>query len=170
MTLDPKDLLVENVFTHGCVACPQGRIQGVRFLHTGITGRARTEACVLDFERNSRYDNRLSVSYLKVMPRFQGNGIATHALEWLRDNLPEDIDYVAFTAITSQGIGRLIERVFGPMHRLNFYAAEQDEPLLSMEHVPAESPQANLRYARGPSGYVRRDAIPMPNLGPSPGR
>jgi hypothetical protein len=109
------------------------------------------EIGVMDFHSTG---NRLDVAYLKVYPRFQGQGIATVLLEWLRDNIPGEPTYIGFLNMTSGGVARLVERVFGPLRSMDYHVDEQTDAAFRWDMMPDDSPQANLQYARGPHGYV----------------
>ena len=97
---------------------------------------------------------RYEISYLKVNLSLRNCGIGEFTLREVEKIIPDEARYVAFTSITSRGTARLVERVFGPLHKFSYHAATQDGTLADFSDVPEESPGRLLRFSRGPSAYV----------------
>jgi GNAT superfamily N-acetyltransferase len=116
-----------------------------------------------DFDRNTWTGVDFHVTYLKILPRYQGKGVGRLLLEAVKEQIPAHTTRVAFTCVTSKGVARLIERVFGTLYDYDYHNYKKTNELRLPFHwdaMPEMSPQANLRFARGPNGYTEWPIIP----------
>jgi GNAT superfamily N-acetyltransferase len=107
-----------------------------------------------DMDRSTWKGMDFHITYLKVARRHQGQGVGRLLLEAVKAQIPTHTTKVAFTCVTSQGVARLIERVFGRLYDYEYHAKIQAQQPFRWASVDEMSPQANLRFSRGPNGYA----------------
>jgi GNAT superfamily N-acetyltransferase len=110
-----------------------------------------------DFDRNTWTGVDFHVTYIKILPKYQSKGVGRLLLEAVKAQISEHTTRVAFTCMTSRGVARLVERIFGTLYDYDYHNYQKTNELRlpfhwdSMEEL---SPQADLWRSRGPNGFA----------------
>lgn len=91
---------------------------------------------------------RFALSYVGVATDWQGKGVGEDMLRLLHEKMPEGVDTLHVMQVTSKGVRRLIERVFGPLTLADGFRDH------TAERLPERMDHDTLRTSRGPNFTV----------------